>query len=289
MSSQSVDGVYSRKQKPRIRSFGDFAISHPVRQVQQLEEFELQSQLTDDYENVLSEDSRFAVLDEIGKGVSSDTVNASQVEEYGPGRIQVEEPSDSSKYFSAKTEAESQTDKFKTSFNNTSEVTDPKRRLFLQLATMAGLGVLVAAFVPKKAEALILGSSPTTGVVGVKDSTDTRINPATEETLQDLLTGQSVDKITTELSVSGNVLVPASGKKIRVYSTRFSLTADVTSVGFRFTSGGTDYERYVSPKTGGLYGANNHPNFVEGGIDEALYCSIVGTATVQINLDYLEV
>ncbi len=40
---------------------------------------------------------------------------------------------------------------------------------------------------PKKAKALILGSSPTTGVVGVKDSTNTRINPATEETLDEVL------------------------------------------------------------------------------------------------------
>ncbi len=168
-------------------------------------------------------------------------------------------------------------------------VNDPNKRVFLKLAAMAGVGALVAAFFPNRAEALILGSSPTTGVVGVKDATDTRISPATEGTLQDLLTGQSVDKITTQLAASGNVLVPGAGNRIRVYSTRFSLTADLTSVGFRFTSGGTDYERYISPKAGGLYGANNHPNYVEGGVDQALYCAITGTATVQINVDYLEV
>ena len=170
-----------------------------------------------------------------------------------------------------------------------STVNDPKRRLFLSLASLAGLGFLTAIFIPGKADALVLGSSPTTGVVGVKDETDTRINPATEDTLQTLLTGQSVEKLTTQLAASGSVHTPASGMRIRVYSTRFSLTADLTSVGFRFTAGGTDYERYVSPKLGGLYGANNHPNFIEGGIDEPLYCSIVGAATVQINVDYLEV
>ena len=175
------------------------------------------------------------------------------------------------------------------SLTQNANVADPKRRIFLRLATMAGLGMVAAVFLPQKAEALILGSSPTTGVVGVKNDSDTRINPATEDTLLTLLNGQSVEKLTTSLTASGNVHTPASGKKIRVYSTRFSLTADLTSVGFRFTSGGTDYERYVSPKLGGLYGANNHPNFVEGGIDEPLYCSIVGTATVQINVDYLEV
>lgn len=78
-------------------------------------------------------------------------------------------------------------------------------------------------------------------------------------------------------------------KKIRVYASRFSLTADATSVSFRFTSGGTDHEKYVSPKTGGLYGSNNHPNYIEGGVDEVLYCVISGTTTVQINVDYLEV
>jgi hypothetical protein len=60
-------------------------------------------------------------------------------------------------------------------------------------------------------------------------------------------------------------------------------------VSFRFTAGGTDYEKYVTPKSGGLYGSNNHPNYIEGGVDEVLYCNISGTTTVQINIDYLEV
>jgi len=169
------------------------------------------------------------------------------------------------------------------------DVHDPKKRVFLRLAGMAGLGVIAAAFLPGRAQALVLGSSPTSGVVGVKDDSNVRINPATEESLQDLLTGQGVSKLTTSLVASGNVLVPGAGMRIRVYSTRFSLTADLTSVGFRFTAGGTDYERYVSPKLGGLYGSNNHPNYVEGGVAQALYCSITGSATVQINIDYLEV
>lgn len=166
---------------------------------------------------------------------------------------------------------------------------DPKKRSFLKLASMAGLGAVAVSMIPKKAEAYVMGASPTSSVVGVKNASNTRVNPATEETLQALVAGQSVLKFTTSLTSSGNVLVPASGKKIRVYSTRFSLTADLANVGFRFTSGGTDYERYVSPKTGGLYGANNHPNYVEGGVDQPVYCSISGSATVQINIDYLEV
>ncbi len=167
--------------------------------------------------------------------------------------------------------------------------TDNNKRIFLKVAGLTGLGLIASTVLPKSAKAYVAGSTPTSNVVGVKDSSNTRINPATEEAVAELLTGQGVTKISTSLSASGIVRTPGSGKKIRVYATRFSLTADATSVSFRFTAGGTDYEKYVSPKTGGLYGSNNHPNFVEGGVDEVLYCVISGTTNVQINVDYLEV
>lgn len=166
---------------------------------------------------------------------------------------------------------------------------DDSKRLFLKIAGVAGLGLAAGALFPKSAEAYVAGSTPTSNIVGLKNGVNSRINPATEETLASLVTGQGVTKLSINLSASGNVRTPASGKKIRVYASRFSLTADATSVSFRFTSGGTDHEKYVSPKTGGLYGANNHPNYIEGGVDEVLYCFIVGVTTVQINIDYLEV
>jgi hypothetical protein len=166
---------------------------------------------------------------------------------------------------------------------------DNNRRLFLKVAGVAGLGLAAGALFPKSAEAYVAGSTPTSNVVGLKNDTNTRINPATEETLGSLLSGQGVTKLSVNLTSSGVVRTPAVGKKIRVYASRFSLTADATSVSFRFTAGGTDYEKYLSPKTGGLYGSNNHPNYIEGGIDEVLYCDISGTTTVQINIDYLEV
>ncbi len=169
------------------------------------------------------------------------------------------------------------------------EDVDTGKRSFLKMASIAGLGAVALGMLPKKAEAYVMGSSPTSGVVGVKNASDTRVNPATEETVQGLLTGQSVSKMTVTLTSSGIIRTPSSGKRIRVYANRFSLSADMSNVSFRFTSGGTDYEKYVSPKTGGLYGANNHPNFVQGGVDEVVYCVINGTGTVQINLDYLEV
>ncbi len=166
---------------------------------------------------------------------------------------------------------------------------DFDKRLFLKVLGTAGVGVFAATMFPKKADALIMGSTPSSSVVGLKDDSNTRINPATEESLQSLLSGQGVDKITTSLSSSGTVVTPSSGKKLRIYSTRFSLSADATYVSFRFTSGGTDKEKYISPKTGGLYGSNNHPNYIEGGVNEVFYCAISGTTTVQINVDYLEV
>ena len=166
---------------------------------------------------------------------------------------------------------------------------DNNKRIFLKVAGLTGLGLIASSVLPKSAKAYVAGSTPTSNVVGVKNASNTRINPATEETVSALIAGQSVSKLSLNLAASGNVLTPGSGNKIRVYASRFSLTADATSVSFRFTAGGTDHEKYVSPKTGGLYGANNHPNYIEGGVDEVLYCVISGTTTVQINIDYLEV
>lgn len=214
---------------------------------------------------------------------------------------------------------------------------DDKKRTFLKTLGAVGVGAVAASLIPGKAEALVFGSTPTSNTVGIKNSSNVKINPATQETLasiksqSDLLTfdsgvnpanlkvnvaagsvglkntggtainpatddsllslisGQGVTKLSVNLSSSGIIRTPVSGKKIRVYASRFSLTADAVSVSFRFTSGGTDYEKYISPKTGGLYGSNNHPNFIEGGVDQALYCAISGTTNVQINIDYLEV
>jgi hypothetical protein len=160
--------------------------------------------------------------------------------------------------------------------------TDENKRLFLKALGGVGLGVLGVSLLPSRADALVMGGTPSTSVMGVKDATNTRVNPAIKE-------GTSVLKKTLSLTSSGTVHTPGSGKRIRVYNNRFSLSADMTSVSFRFTAGGSDYEKYLTPKAGGLYGANNQPNYVQGGVDEVLYCSISGTGTVQINLDYVEV
>jgi len=58
---------------------------------------------------------------------------------------------------------------------------DTKKRSFLKLAGVVGVGAAATMLIPKKAEALVFGSSPTTGVVGLKDSSNNRINPAKED------------------------------------------------------------------------------------------------------------
>lgn len=163
-----------------------------------------------------------------------------------------------------------------------SEVADSHKRLFLKALGIGGLGIIASSILPRSADALVLGGTPSSSVVGIKNSSNVRIDPATAS-------GLSLIKATANLSSSGTVITPSSGKKIRVYATRFSLSADATSVSLRFTSGGTDFEKYLAPKTGGLYGARNHPNYVEGGTDEVLYCVISGTTTIQMNIDYVEV
>lgn len=166
---------------------------------------------------------------------------------------------------------------------------DERKRLFLKGFAVIVAGFFASSLFPSRAEALVLGSTPSSGVVGMKNAGNARINPATEESLAALLLGNSVLKKTTVLSSSGTVHTPSSGKKVRLYTSKFSLDANMTSVSFRFTSGGTDFEKYLSPRLGGLYGTNNHPNFVEGGVNEALYCTMSGTGSLQINIDYLEV
>jgi len=118
------------------------------------------------------------------------------------------------------------------------KVTDQSRRNFLKVAGIAGAGLVVSQLSPNKAHALIMGSSPTTGVVGVKNSTNTRINPATEETASSLLnkvsdltfdTGSLQVKVTS-LPAAGSGSFSDSGgvdKKGRVDDTTRHVYVDV--------------------------------------------------------------
>lgn len=71
-------------------------------------------------------------------------------------------------------------------------IIDDDKRNFLKVAGIAGLGIAAATLLPKGADAYIAGSTPSSNVVGIKDSSNNKINPATEDTLD--LIKQNSDK-----------------------------------------------------------------------------------------------
>lgn len=84
-----------------------------------------------------------------------------------------------------------------------------KKRLFLKLAGMASVGAVAYLFAPKKAEALIFGSTPASNVVGAKDSNNNRIDPAQETgghlaNIDTGLTGHSADIDTNTTTIATN-------------------------------------------------------------------------------------
>ena len=58
---------------------------------------------------------------------------------------------------------------------------NPHKRSFLKLAGIAGVGLMASQMLPKKADAYVLGSTPSSSVVGSKDASNVRINPAKED------------------------------------------------------------------------------------------------------------
>ncbi len=97
--------------------------------------------------------------------------------------------------------------------NNISKVDDRQRRLFLKSLGVIGLGALGATMFPKKTSALVMGGTPATSVVGVKDASNVRISPATETSLSSVKT--NTDTLVTnsnKFTFSGsNLLVESSG------------------------------------------------------------------------------
>lgn len=89
-------------------------------------------------------------------------------------------------------------------------IVDKDKRTFLKAAGIAGASIIASLFLPEKADALIMGSAPTTGVVGVKNSTNARINPATEETVSSLLKPTDLTFADGDLQVKVTSL-PATG------------------------------------------------------------------------------
>ena len=67
-------------------------------------------------------------------------------------------------------------------------VSDVKKRMFLRLAGLGGVGAIAAMMLPKRAQAYVMGGSPTSAVVGIKDAGNNRMTPAKE-------TGGNLDQI----------------------------------------------------------------------------------------------
>ena len=114
---------------------------------------------------------------------------------------------------------------------------DSNKRAFLKLAGLVGAGALAATLIPKKAEALVFGSTPAASHVGVKDSTNNPIDPAKEGTLVDIKTNTA--KL-NNLTFTNDVPAP----------TNFLMVAPVDSTNNR-----------ISPATeGGLANVGNSVN-----------------------------
>jgi len=82
--------------------------------------------------------------------------------------------------------------------NNINTSVDDSKRMFLKVAGVAGLGLAASALFPKSADAYVSGSTPTSNVVGIKNITNTKINPATEDTLATLATESTLNNIKTQ-------------------------------------------------------------------------------------------
>lgn len=92
---------------------------------------------------------------------------------------------------------------------------DSKKRSFLKFAGMVGAGAIAASLLPKNtAEALVFGSTPTSNVVGIRDSSNAKVNPATIGKQDEILNELKLKADLTEtqpVSVAGTVNVAVSG------------------------------------------------------------------------------
>lgn len=97
--------------------------------------------------------------------------------------------------------------KIKSEIKENKSSVDNDKRLFLKFAGVAGLGIAASALFPNQADAYVAGSTPTSNVVGLKDSSNARIDPATEATLA------LIQAKTANLTFDGsnNLLTASSG------------------------------------------------------------------------------
>jgi hypothetical protein len=133
---------------------------------------------------------------------------------------------------------------------------DSKKRSFLKLAGVVGVGAVAASLIPKRADALVFGSTPTSNVVGMKNVLNLRVNPATEDTLAsvkaqtDLLTFDGVSSPNLKVNVAAGdigilnaanaVINPATEETLALIKTQTNkLTFDGSNNLLTASSGGS--------------------------------------------------
>jgi hypothetical protein len=90
---------------------------------------------------------------------------------------------------------------------------DVKRRSFLKTLGVIGAGVVGASILPKKSSAMTMGAKPGTGILGVKNSSDTRIDPITQGTLDSSRIATEATKISFDgIKTNTDTLVTNSNK-----------------------------------------------------------------------------
>ena len=146
---------------------------------------------------------------------------------------------------------------------------DDKKRAFLKLAGVVGVGALATTLIPKKAEAFMFGSSPSSTTMGVKNSSGTKINPATEDTLAgmkaktDLMTfdnGTSPGNLNVNVvaggvnlkNLSGTTISPATEDTlaaIKLQTDKLTFTGSGPATALQTSVGGTGNIVGIKDKT----------------------------------------
>jgi len=109
-------------------------------------------------------------------------------------------------------------------------VKDPQLRQFLRVVGVTGVGLFLLSLLnPKKVGAAFFGSVPGPGTVALKDTSDTKINPATSDKQQPPSTTPTVYNVTlTNADTEYSQTLPANTREFRFrcrtsYDIRYAL------------------------------------------------------------------
>ncbi len=98
--------------------------------------------------------------------------------------------------------------------------------MFLRTLGVLGLGIVGASAIPRKADALVLGGAPSTSVIGVKDSTNARVNPATEDTLATIKTDTASIASSASSIAASTANIPVRGQAVMANSMPVVIASD---------------------------------------------------------------